>query len=150
MFRWKTHFLGVSPQLFQGVVFTDIFLENVDDHIAEIHKNPFCRAGPLNAERAMALVGQNAADVVRYRSSLALRVPGTQYEKICDGSQLGDMQDEDIGGLLVKNRPCYREGLGLSFRCDRCPPSRDRTELYKIPQVWATDPPSCGLGGCAV
>ena len=131
-------------------MFTDIFLENVHDHIAEIHKNPFCGAGPFNAERVMALGGQNSADVVRYRSSLALRVPGTQYEKICDGSQLGDMQDEDIGGLLVKNRPCYREGLGLSFRCDRCPPSRDRVELYKIPQVWATHPPGCGLGGRAV
>ena len=150
MLRWKTDFLGVAPQFFKGVMVTDVFQENVDDHIAEIHENPFCGSRAFNAERAMALSGQNSVHVVRNRSSLALRVSGTQYEKICDGSQLGDMQDEDIGGLLVKNRPCYREGLGLSFRCDRCPPSRDRVELYKIPQVWATHPPGCGLGGRAV
>lgn len=141
MLGWKADFLGVPPQFFEGIMFTDVFQKNVDDHIAEIHKNPFRRAGAFNAERSMALSGQNSVNVVRNRSSLALRVSGTQYEKICNGSQLGDMQDEDIGGLLVENRPCYREGFGLSFRFDRCPPSRDRVELYKIQQGGATRPP---------
>jgi hypothetical protein len=84
MLRWETDLLGVSPQFFKGVMFTNVFQENVDDHIAEIHKNPFRGARAFNAERAMALSGQNSVNVVRNRSSLALRVSGTQYEKICD------------------------------------------------------------------
>ncbi len=84
MLRWETDFLGVPPQLFKGVMFTDIFQENVDDHIAEIHEDPFRGSRAFNAERAMALSGQNSVHVVRNRSSLALRVSGTQYEKICD------------------------------------------------------------------
>ena len=77
MLGWKADFFGVPPQFFEGIMFTDVFQKNVDDHVAKIHENPFCRAGAFNAERPMALSGQNSVDVVRNCSSLALRVPGT-------------------------------------------------------------------------
>ena len=127
---------------------TDVFEENVYDYVAEIHEDPFRGRRAFDAQRVMTLRGENSVDVIRNRPGLALRIPGTQDEIICDGSQFGDVQDEDIGGLLVEDRLCYRESFGLSFRCDRCPPSRDRVELYKIQQMGATRLPDCGLLGC--
>lgn len=131
-------------------MFTDVLQENVHDHIAEIHEDPFRGRRAFDAERPVTLRGENSVDVIRNRPSLALRIPRTQDEKICDGRELGDVQNEDIGGLLVEDRPCYREGFDLSFLCDRCPPSRDRVELYKIQQMGATHLPGCDLPGCVV
>lgn len=65
-------------------MFTDVFQENVDDHIAEIHEDPFRGAGSFNAQRSVTLSRKDSIDVIRNRSSLALRVPGTQHEIICD------------------------------------------------------------------
>ena len=131
-------------------MFADVFEEYVHDHIAEVHKDPFRGRRAFDAERPVALRGEDAVDVSRNRPSLALRFAGAQDEIVSDRGQCSDMEDEDIAGLLVENRPCYREGLGLSFRCDRCPPSRDRAELYKIRQTGATRLPDCDPRGLVV
>ena len=129
---------------------SDVLQENVHDHVSEIHEDPFRGRRAFDAQRPVTLSGKDAVDVIRNCPGLALRFPGTQHEIVCNGGQFGDMQDEDIGGLLVEDRPRYRESLGLSFRCDRCPPSRDRVELYRIQRMGATRLPRCGPAECVV
>jgi hypothetical protein len=61
---------------------TDIFEENVDHHVAEIHENPLCRRGSFRAEGRMPLGGKDSIDMICDSPHLALRISGAQ-----DGAQ---------------------------------------------------------------
>jgi hypothetical protein len=76
--------LGVSPQPLERIVLTDVLQEDVHHHVAEVHQNPFRGRCAFDAERPLALSRQEAIDVGGDRSSLALRVAGTEYEIVCD------------------------------------------------------------------
>src|SRR5574340_1157221 len=131
----------VAPQPFEGVVFANILLKNVNDDVTKIHYDPFGRRGAFNAERGLSLRGEAVANMVGNRPSLALRFPGSDDQIVGDRSQCGDMQDQDIGGLLVQDGACTRESLILCFKYDRGPPCITPREVYRIRQGGATDLP---------
>lgn len=67
----QTNLLGVSPEFFERIVFADVFQEYVHDHIAEIHQDPFRGRCAFDAERPVALLGEDAVDVSGNGASLA-------------------------------------------------------------------------------
>jgi hypothetical protein len=68
----QANLLGVSPEFFERIVFANVFQKDVHDHIAEIHENPFRGRRAFDAERPMALLGEDAVDMSGNCPSLAL------------------------------------------------------------------------------
>ena len=118
----------------------DIGAKDVSHHVAEVHQNPLRSGDAFDAERGLALTGERAVDMVRDGPDLTLRLAGAQNEIIGDGSQLGDMEDLNVVGLLFEGRLRYCKGLGLRLRYDRTPPDKADAGLYKIrPRQATTD-----------
>ena len=58
-------------------------------------------------------MGQHAIDMVGDRSRLPIRLGGPQNQVVGDGSQLRNVEDEDIRGLLVEHGLRNGKGRGL-------------------------------------
>lgn len=112
LFR-QSNLSRVAPQSFEGVVFANILLENVDDHVTKVHDDPLGGRGSFSAERPVTLRCEHIAHVVRHGPRLTLRFPGTDDQIVGNRGQCGDMQDENIGGFFVQDGACHRESFGL-------------------------------------
>ena len=58
-------------------------------------------------------LGQHTVYVIGDRSGLPIGVRGAQHEIIGDGSQLRNVKDEDVRGLLVEHGLRNGKGRGL-------------------------------------
>ena len=58
-------------------------------------------------------MGEHAIDMVGDRSRLSIRVSGPQDQVDGDGSQLRNVKDEDVRGLLVEHGLRNGKGRGL-------------------------------------
>src|SRR2546425_4849942 len=94
------------------------------DDIAEVDEHPTTSRVALDTQRAASRLGRLFADRVRDRLHLPLPATGADHEKIGDGRQLRDIEDEDVLGLLVTRgldddvRERSRRELGHLYR--RC------------------------------
>lgn len=103
----------VAPQSFEGVVFANILLKDVDDHVTKVHDDPFGRRRAFDTERSMSLRREHVAHMVRHCPRLTLRFHGTDDQIVSNRGQFGDMQDENIGGLFVQDGASHRESFCL-------------------------------------
>ena len=103
----------VAPQSFEGVVFANILLKNVDDDVTKVDDNPLGRRCSFDAERRMALGLELVDHMVCDRARLSLRFSGADDQVIGNGGQFGDMQDENVGGLFVQDGTCHRQRFGF-------------------------------------
>ncbi len=97
---------------------SDIGSENMGYDIPEIHQDPLSRCGALHAERMMSLGRQHRVNVVGNSLHLSLGLSGTQDQIVGEGSQLRNVQDEDVGGFLFEGCPGDGPGFDLRIQCD--------------------------------
>ena len=128
-------------------MFPDILPENMGDDIAKVHQNPLRSPSAFDAQRIGAGTREDAADMVRDGTRLAIRIRRTYNQVVGNGGQWGYLEDESIGGLLIAHGPGNGEGRRPSCSYDCTPLGRDDVEVYKILLRAATDLPQGVLGG---
>jgi len=128
-------------------MFPDILPENMDNDIAKIHQDPLRSPSAFDAQRFGAGSREDAADMVRDGTRLAIRIRRTYNQVVGNRGQWGYLEDESIGGLLIAHGPGNGEGPRPSCSYDCTPLGRDDVEVYKIPLRAATDLPQGVLGG---
>ena len=91
--------------------------------------------------------GEDTVDVVGNRSGLPFGFARTDDQIIGDRGQLGNVEDEDVGGFFVEGSPGDGEGYDLRLRYDSRPPDTIRAGLYRIQRGAATPLPGSRADG---
>jgi hypothetical protein len=125
----------------------DILPENMGNDIAEVHQNPLRGSRAFDAQGFGAGVREEAVDMVRDGTCLAIRIRRAYDQVVGNGGQRGYLENDSIGGLLIEHGPGNGEGRRPSCSCDCAPRGRDDVEVYKIPLRAATDLPQGALDG---
>src|SRR6478735_9452563 len=93
--------LRARPVLLELVVVALRGREHVHDDGPEVHEDPVRFRGPLAADRLDALVAKRLEDAVGDRADLPLRPAGADDEGVSQGRELAQVEEHDVGGLLV-------------------------------------------------
>lgn len=118
---------------------TDILPKNMGDDVAEVHQDPLGVPCTFDAARFGSGAREDAVDVIGDGAGLAIRIGRADDQVIGNGGQRRNLEEDDVGGFLVKHPPCNGDGRGSSCSCDRGPLGRDDAGVYKIPLGAATD-----------
>src|SRR5215213_9224116 len=87
--------------LFEAVVLAFGWREDVDDDRPEVDQDPVRGRRPLPADRLRALIPQAADDAARDRLELPFGAAGADHEVVGHRRQLAEVEQDDVGGLLV-------------------------------------------------
>ena len=90
--------LGVAPETLERVEAPRLLLEDVEDDVAVVHQDPARRLEPLDGERRAELLGDRVGD----GAGLAVGAGRREHEVVRHRRQLGQVEDEDGGGLAVE------------------------------------------------
>jgi hypothetical protein len=121
---------GVAPQAFQVVVGPLLLEEDVDDEVDEVQEDPARLAFSLSAQGPGSLGAAGALDRFGDGADLAVAVARADDEVVGDDQRLGDVEDDDVAGLLGGCRRCGGEGEVETGWQRRAPAGRgDRTPL---------------------
>jgi hypothetical protein len=115
---------GVPPQPLQVVVGPLLLEEHVHDEVDEVEQDPARLVLPLAAQRAGPLLTAGALDLLGDGADLAVAVAGADDEVVGDDERLGDVEDEDVAGLLRGCRRCGGECEVEAGRQGRAPDGR--------------------------
>ncbi len=117
----------------------DVVPENMDDDVAVVHQDPLRGPRAFDATCSGAGAREDAIDVIGDSTRLAIRICRAYDQIVGNGGQWRNLEDEDVGGLLIEHGSGNGEGRRSSCSCDRGPLGRDDAEVYKIPLRAATD-----------
>ena len=101
---------GVTPEALQVVVGPFFLEEHVDDEVDEVEEDPARLTLSLAAQGAGAFGAAGALDLFGDGADLAVAVAGADDEVVGDDQRLGDVEDDDVAGLLGGRRRCGGEG----------------------------------------
>jgi hypothetical protein len=90
--------------------------------ITKVHQDPLRGVHPFDAERACAMPREDLVDVIGDRLHLTLGLARAEHQVISDRGKLGDVENEDVFGLLFQGRRGDGDRFGLRLRYDRFPP----------------------------
>ena len=125
---------------------SDILPEDMANDIAKVHQNPLRGPRAFDAERFGAGSRESPVNVIGDGTRLAIRICRAYNQIVGNRGQWRNLEDKNIGGLLIKHGPGNGEGRRSNCSCDRGPLGRDDAEVYKIPLRAATDLPLGALG----
>jgi hypothetical protein len=115
---------GVAPEAFEVVVGPLLLEEDVDDEVDEVQEDPARLAFSLAAQGAGSFGTAGALDLFGDGADLALAVARADDEVVRDDERLGDVEDEDVPGLLRGCRRCGGECDVEAGRQGRAPDGR--------------------------
>ena len=115
---------GVAPEAFEVVVGPLLLEEDVDYEVDEVQEDPARLAFSLAAEGPGAFGAAGALDLFGDGADLALAVARADDEVVGDDERLGDVEDEDVAGLLRGCRRCGGECEVEAGRQGRAPDGR--------------------------
>ena len=98
---------GVAPEAFEVVVGPLFLEEDVDDEVDEVQEDPARLAVSLAAQGAGAFGAAGPLDLFGDGADLAVAVTRADDEVVGDDQRLGDVEDDDVAGLLGG---CRRRG----------------------------------------
>jgi hypothetical protein len=81
---------------------------------------------------------EDLIDVIGDRLHLTLGLARAEHQVISDRGKLGDVENEDVFGLLFQGRRGDGDRFGLRLRYDRFPPDTTSFGLYRIQLGQAT------------
>ncbi len=87
---------GVSPKLFEQIIFSGLYRKYVGDKIAVIHQDPFCIFPPLYAQGPYLLFFQLLFNALTDGYILPFRITLHDDKVICEGRYLPQIENEDI------------------------------------------------------
>src|SRR4029453_16148291 len=91
---------GVAPQAFKVGVGPLLLEEDVDDEVDEVQEDPARLAFSLAAQGPGVFGAAGALDLFGDGADLAGAVARADDEVVGDDQRLGDVEDEDVAGLL--------------------------------------------------
>ena len=115
---------GVAPEALQVVVGPFLLVEHMDDEVDEVEEDPARLTLSLAAQGAGAFGAAGALDLFGDGADLALAVARADDEVVGDDQRLGDVEDDDVAGLLGGRRRCGGEGEIEAGRQGRAPDGR--------------------------
>src|SRR4030095_3019462 len=91
---------GVAPEAFEVIVGPLLLQEDVDDEVHEVQEDPARVAFPLAAQGPGAFGAAGALDLFGDGADLPVAVTRADDEVVGDDQRLGDVEDENVAGLL--------------------------------------------------
>ena len=124
----------------------NVLPEDMGNDVAVVHQDPLRISRAFDAACFGAGESEDAVNMIGDGTRLAIRVCRADDEIVGNGGQRRDLEDEDVGGLLIEHGLGDGEGRGSSCWYDRGPLGIDDDGVYKIPLKAATDLPRAALG----
>src|SRR5919204_1524042 len=96
--------LRLGPAALELVVVALRRREHVDDDRTKVEQDPVRLGRPLPGDRPNAIAPEQLQDAVGDGIDLALRAAGADDEVVGEGGQLAELEQHDVGRLLVLGR----------------------------------------------
>ena len=100
---------GVLPEPLELVVAAVLVDVDVNDDLDEVQEDPTAFALPFPADGLEIALGEDLLHLVRDRPNLPVGRARRDHEIVGDHDQVADLEDDDVGGLLLTGRPRGRD-----------------------------------------
>ena len=99
-------FLGFGPQAVDVVVRADGMMEHVDDDVSQINQDPSSTLRALHSVGLNSLAFEVVQNGICDRTDLSVRRRAADENVVGVGDELLDVEDREIGRLLVEGNLC--------------------------------------------
>src|SRR5262245_21544521 len=106
----------VAPEVLEVIIAPRLVIEEMHDEVAVVEQHPMRFVVPLDADLAIAELGECTIDFIRHRVDLAAARSTGNYEEVDKGSQLPQVDDQNVTPPIVgrhtstQPRPVQRGG----------------------------------------
>src|SRR5262245_2016729 len=107
----QLHSRGVTPESFQVVELPHRLIEDMDDHIGEIHQHPLTSEDTLDRERRKTGLTEVFFDSLRDALDLTIGSAGANDEIVGDGGDLTNLHQDKVVGFFLKRKTAEKKGL---------------------------------------
>src|SRR5438093_1010782 len=107
----QLHSRGMTPESFQVIELPHRLVEDMDDHIGEIHQHPLTSGDTLDRERRNACLTEVLFDSLRNALDLTIGSTGANDEIVGDGGDLTNLHQDKVVGFFLQREATEKKGL---------------------------------------